>query len=458
MLRDFFRRYWLLGICLCLFSSLSAQQTYLQEKIRYTISSLESQTIEDQIKWLESEKNITISYSSSSINDQNEVYIKEGVYSIEDFLYILLDDFNITLTFNPPDKILILPGKLNKKEINYTLTGYVKDALSNEILMGAVIVCGTCSQYTISNAAGFYSMDIPSGQQLIEVHYLGYKILQKSVDVFNQTQLNLYLQFQNELPELTISRERINYWNFGDQIDAFKLREFKSLLGESDPLNNVKVMPGVQSGGEGQSGLFVRGGGADQNLILFEGIPLYEASHTVGITSLFMEESVREASLIKNGFPARYGGRLSAVMDVHLKEGNSTKHERLISVGIPGVKFHANGPIIKNKTTYNFSARTSWINYYINKFLVPFTNYDEIALNYKDMVGKITHHFKENHKISLSFYTGGDRLSLQKSFAIDTTGYRFLSSDNNRLQWSNTLGSLQWFFTPSAKWSLQVQA
>ena len=104
--------------------------------------------------------------------------------------------------------------------------------------------------------------------------------------------------------------------------------------------------------------------------------------------------------------------------------------------GIPGIKFHANGPIFKNKTTYNFSMRTSWINYYIDKFLLKFTNYDIIQLSYRDIVGKITHRFAENHKISFSFYSGGDRLSLQKSLLIDSVGYSFASSDYNRLSLS----------------------
>jgi hypothetical protein len=128
----------------------------------------------------------------------------------------------------------------------------------------------------------------------------------------------------------------------------------------------------------------------------------------------------------------------------------------LISVGIPGVKFHANGPVWKNKTSYNVSARTSWINYYIQRFLLRFTNYDDIRLDYHDVVAKVVHRIAENNKISLSFYTGGDRMSLAKSFNLDSVNYSFNSFDRNRLQWSNQLASLQWFYTPGSKWSFQT--
>jgi hypothetical protein len=457
MLRTGFQFILLLIIWFIGFDKIYGQQSFLFEKINFYNSELKDNKIEDHFLWLETKKKITVSYSSLAIDPSKAVFVKDGIYSIEDFLYKILVDFDVTIEFRAPSKILIIPIiKVNKEKL-YIISGYVKDKISHEVLIGAIVQCDNQKQYTITNVSGYYSLSLPKGKHEIVVNYLGYRILHQSIEIDNNVNLPLFMEFQNELPSLTISQERINYWNFGDNIDAFKTKEFKSLLGESDPLNNVKVIPGVQSGGEGQSGLFVRGGGVDQNLVLLEGVPLYEYSHTVGIASLFMEESVKESSLIKNGFPARYGGRLSSVMDVNLKEGNTNEHERLIAVGIPGIKFHANGPVFKNKTTYNFSMRTSWINYYIDKFLLKFTNYDIIKLSYRDIVGKITHRFAENHKISITFYSGGDRLSLQKSFSIDSSGYSFVSSDYNRLSWTNTLGSIQWYFTPNNKWSFQAQ-
>lgn len=435
---------------------LSGQQSFLQEKIRFSYQNFNGVTIAEHIAWLEKEKNITVSYSSVTVNYNKTIRLKEAVYSIEDFLFRLLDDTDVYLSFIPPSKILVIPIKTPVKDIFFNLSGFVKDKITGEVLIGAVIESKSAGKLTFSNVAGYYNLLLPAGVHDLEVNYLGYKILNLSINIEKHSFQSLFLEFQNELPALVISRERVNYWNLGDHIDAFKTRECKSLLGESDPMNNVRVMPGVQSGGEGQGGLFVRGGGADQNLILLEGVPLYEASHTVGIASLFIEESVKEASLIKNGFPARYGGRLSSVMEVNLKEGNTTKHERLISVGIPGAKFHANGPIWKDKTSYNVSARTSWLNYYIQRFLLRFTNYDDIRLDYHDVVAKLVHRFSDNNKISLAFYTGGDRMSLAKTFNLDTVNYSFNSFDRNRLQWSNQLASLQWYFTPGSKWSFHT--
>ena len=446
-----------LTVLLCLSASVYGQQIFLQEKVRFSYLVFSGNTIKDHLLWLEQEKNIDISYSSVAFNDQKSIQVKEGVYSIEDFLFALLSDFKVSVVFSPPAKILIIPAKESSELSRYLLSGYIKDEATHEVLIGAVVECSTTKQYAVANASGHFSMKLPEGQHELKVNYLGYKPFSYLVEVNGNAQVILKMKVQNDLPIVTISSERINHWNFGDFVDAFKSKEFKSILGECDPVNTVRVMPGIQSGGEGQGNLYVRGGGGDQNLILLEGVPLYEASHTVGIASVFLEESVREASLMKNGFPARYGGRLSSVMDVQLKEGNTENHERVISVGIPGIKFHANGPIVKNKTTYNFSGRASWVNYYIDKFLVSFTNYDEIRLEYWDLVGKITHRFAENHKLSFSFYNGGDRLSLSKTLDLDSVGYRFSSFDSNRLSWSNSVGSAQWFYTPTPRWSFQGQ-
>ncbi|MBK7008371.1 MAG: TonB-dependent receptor plug domain-containing protein [Saprospiraceae bacterium] len=190
--------------------------------------------------------------------------------------------------------------------------------------------------------------------------------------------------------------------------------ERNTVLGEPDPLNVLKTLPGVSPGGEGQMGIHVRGSGPDQNLVMMEGMPIYEAYHTGALSSIFMDDAVRTVDFMKSGQPARYGGRLNAVVNVLLKDGNRQKRESILHLGIQGLSFFTEGPLAKKKLTYALAMRTSWINTVLDPIKSKITLYDDIFLQYRDIQAKLNYRWSETRKMSVSYYRGNDRLRLYK--------------------------------------------
>ena len=229
-----------------------------------------------------------------------------------------------------------------------------------------------------------------------------------------------------------------------------------TVLGESDGMNVLKTLPGVTPGGEGATGLTIRGGSPDQNLILLEGMPLYETYHTGSLSSIFIDESIRSIDFMKSGLPARYGGRLNSVINVQLKDGHKSNFESMINLGLQGVTFFTQGPLIKDKVTYAFSGRTSWI----NEVLAPVKNkislYDDIRLKYSDIQLKLNYKISDAQKISVALYGGKDRLKLFKEtnkpeLSLNTT-------ESNLFSGKNVLASINYDYLMTNKIKLNVQA
>lgn len=411
-------------------------------------------TIDEIINTIEQQHTITFSYNASRFLTAKSITLQGQVYTIKELMTMISKESDVKVIYRKPNKILLIHETKPSSEDLISIRGFIYDKETNIALIGALVTEEHSGITVATNESGYYFLRVPAGNISIEIRYLGYLDQPFQMTATSGFFRNFYLEGNNRLPEIVISErvgDRINHWTSGENMDIYKSREFKSLMGETDLINNARILPGIQSGGEGQTGLLVRGGSYDQNLILLEGIPLYETSHTAGIASNFIDETIKEASLIRNGFPARYAGRLSSVLDVHLKEGNLTRHEKIVSLGIPGAKMHFNGPMLRGKASYNIGMRTSWIDYYVNQFLKPFTRYDAINIGYNDLTGKIAYTPSENHKFSLSFYAGNDRLFMKKSENIDTIGYIFNSDERNTLRWGNRLISAQWYYTPADK-------
>lgn len=444
----------------CVLNQLSAQEKLPGISIEISKNNTTG-TVDDFLNLLETQYSYTLSYNANQLPLNKKVSLEPGLYLLSDFFKEIFESADILVYFRPPNKIIISGRERSNQAEKILLRGYIFDKENNEALIGALITEEHSGITVSTNEYGYYYMYLPTGKLSLDIQYLGYKSQPFLIETFSSLLKNFHLESSNRLPEIIISdriSDRINHWNSGEIIDVYKSKEFTGILGDKDLINNVRIMPGVQSGGEGQSGLHVRGGGPDQNLVLLEGIPIYESSHTAGISSIFIEESIKEASFIKNGFPSRYGGRLSSVLDIHLKDGNPEKHEKSFSLGLPGVKMHFNGPVAGQNTTYNLSGRISWLDFYVNKWLRPFTKYDAINIGYTDLTGKITHKFRNGGKISLSLYSGSDRLELRKSESIDTIGYTFNSYDTNRLRWGNQLISLKWNQTFKDRLNINIHA
>lgn len=421
-------------------------------------SNLESR--KDYLNYLSDHYGWIFSYNALSL----DVNTKAGQITHNNTLGNLLEQIfypeKIRMTYISPNKIVLSKTEI-EKTVNYLLSGVVKDADTGEAIYGAIVTDRRSGVSTITNEKGYFVMNLPKGYYGLEVFFFGYK----KVDINGNLDKNSFRKIEvvssNFLDTIHVFNPsmRLQLTDGGNLLEVVRMRGYQSISGESDIVNNARILPGVISGGEGLSGLYVRGGTPDQNLTLLDGVAMYESSHLLGITSTFMDEAIKEASFIKNGFPARYGGRLSSVLDVRLKEGDLTKNNTSITVGFSGIKVHLDGPIIKNKLTYSVNARGSWLNFYINNLLKKYTKYDDIFLKYHDILGKFTYHFTPYNSLSISLYNGADRFYLTKTSTLvnEEEDYTLKVYDKNGIAWGNRIASLKWNYLIGSKLSLKAQ-
>ena len=320
-----------------------------------------------------------------------------------------------------------------------TVSGYVTRSEDGEPLIGCNIYNLETLEGTTSNLYGFYSFTLPVGEVKLSFSYVGLERKQISLDVKNDTTLNIALNSINQLEEVEIvanRKERIEDHSQMSSIDVplDKIKTMPVLLGEQDVLKTIQLLPGVQSGSEGSSGIYVRGGGPDQNLILLDGVPVYNASHLFGFFSVFNADAINSVQLIKGGYPARYGGRLSSVLDIRMKEGNSQE-------------FHGEGPIRKDKTSFIFSGRRTYADIFAKPLIQLAAEEDEkVSAGYYfyDINFKINHKFSENSRLYLSVYSGKDDSSNSYGYSYDDQDGKYSSDDKQYFGWGNLTTALRW--------------
>lgn len=329
----------------------------------------------------------------------------------------------------------------------FVISGYVEDAQTGERLVGAQVFDARSRQGTLTNEAGFYSLRIKADSVKLMVSMLGYALHGERFYLGRDLRRELRLVSDLSLETVVITDK--------DQLDPMgeagasvievpmsELGRLPSLMGEADVLNVLKMFPGVHTGGDGAQGFYVRGGGPDQNLVLMDGATVYNASHLFGFYSIFNSEAIKDVRLVKGGFPARYGGRLSSVVDIQVKDGNLQEMEGSVNVGLTSAKVMLSGPIVKGKTSFMLSARRTILEPYfaaINYFSIPL-NGNRLGYSFTDLQCKFQHVLGPKDRLLLGAYLGGDRFA--SGYDIDTTGV------NNQfafgLRWGNSVGSLQW--------------
>ncbi|MGZ4066478.1 MAG: TonB-dependent receptor, partial [Bacteroidia bacterium] len=250
---------------------------------------------------------------------------------------------------------------------NVTVSGYLKDAKNGEALIGVSIYKQGTSLAVTSNAYGFYSLSLPAGKNTIVISYLGYTT--KLIDTTLTKNLTLNVELEEAsttLNEIVITSERedqnVKSMEMSSvKMDIKQISKIPALLGEVDVIRSVQLLPGVTTVGEGASGFNVRGGNVDQNLILLDEAPVYNSSHLFGFFSVFNPDAVKDVKLIKGGIPSQYGGRLSSILDIRMKEGNSKKLSLQGGIGTIFSRFSIEGPIIKDKMSFIVAGRRSYI-------------------------------------------------------------------------------------------------
>lgn len=356
---------------------------------------------------------------------------------------------------------LLATGALAIKAQNATISGTITDAKTGETLLSANIYNSETLSGTASNTYGFYSLRQPQGLISISATFTGYQSFTATFTLTKDTVVNIALEPVIELDEVVISGQsplqNIRSTQMGTiQLSPAKTEILPALLGETDIIKTFQLMPGVQGGTEGTSGFYVRGGGPDQNLILLDGVPVYNVSHLFGFMSVFNSDAIRNVTLIKGGFPARYGGRLSSVLDIRMKEGNNQEFKGSASIGIISSKLTLEGPIKSDKTSFIFSGRRSYIDLLSYPFqMAANKKYGEgenfwVGYYLQDFNAKINHTFNNRHRLYLSVYTGKDKFFLNDKYEYSDSwdggqaSYQYKYKDKARLQWGNTTGALRW--------------
>ena len=332
-----------------------------------------------------------------------------------------------------------------------TLNGYLTDDTSGEPLIGANVYELDQGRGAATNLYGFYSLTLPAGSHRIRFSSLGYQPDTLMLLLTQDTTVNLTLTpTTTQLRAVTVVGRSISVE--GPQMSALTLRpaemeRLPTLAGEVDLIKVAQLLPGVQSGNEGSSDLIVRGGGPDQNLILLDGVPVYNVGHLLGLVSVFNTDAVKQVDLIKGGFPARYGGRLSSVVDIRLKEGNTQERHGAGAIGLLSAKYLMEGPLGKQgNTSYLLAFRRTWLDLLAGLAQAVTSSSDRGQYNFFDLNAKINHRFSERDRLYLSAYAGRDGFSA--SFEDELTGVTFQESSG--INWGNITSALRWnhLFSP----------
>ena len=294
---------------------------------------------------------------------------------------------------------------------NVTLSGYIKDAANGEELINASIV-NEKFQGTVTNIYGFYSLTLPEGKYTFTVSYIGYESIVKTLTLKESQTLDFELrEATNELAEVEVTAKRLDEnLNRAEmsttQLTAKQIKAIPQFLGEFDVIRSITLLPGVTTVGEGASGFNVRGGKTDQNLILLDQAPVYNSSHIFGFFSVFNGDAVRDLKLYKGGIPAPYGGRLSSVLDVHQKEGNTKEFAGTMGLGLLSSRLMLEGPLVKDKASFMIAGRRSYQDVLLKAS--PNDDLNSIIANFYDLNAKVNYKFNDKSRLFLSAYYGKD--------------------------------------------------
>lgn len=339
----------------------------------------------------------------------------------------------------------------------FTIRGFVSDRSNGERLLNANIYEEKVMKGTITNNFGFYSLSLPKGNYSIICSFVGYQSKKLEVNLKKDTIIDFRLETIADLEEVTVVGQKIDSKLTSTQMSKVdvaieKIQSLPAFLGEADVIKTIQLLPGVQSGTEGTSGLYVRGGGPDQNLILLDDVPVYNADHLFGFFSVFNTDAIKNVSFYKGGFPARFGGRLSSVLDVRMKDGNEKELHGNFSVGLISSKINLEGPLVKDKTTFNFSARRTYADLLAQPLIKSSSDGNDAGgYFFHDLNLKISHKFSDKSRIYLSTYTGRDKAYYRSETDYKQNNENWQSKDKFHLGWGNITSALRWNYVFSNK-------
>ena len=345
-----------------------------------------------------------------------------------------------------------------------TVSGTVTDISSGETLIGATVLDESSGKGTVTNAQGRYTLTLPGDSARLRISYIGYRTEHRNMSLRGNRQLNIALSPSVELDEVTITAERINSPQVSQmsaiEVPVEQLKMVPVIFGETDVLKAIQLLPGVQSGTEGMSGIYVRGGGADENLFLLDGVPLYNVNHLGGFFSAFNGDAIKNVTLYKGSFPARFNGRISSVLDIATNNGNEYEWHGGASVGLMSAKLNVEGPIIKERTTLSVSLRRTYGDLLLQPIIMAVsasqtegTGTANAGYYFYDLNAKVTHKFSDRSRLYAMWYSGDD-----EAYMRVRTNYYMGNEEHLQLgyRWGNLATSLRWNYELTPKLFMNV--
>lgn len=368
--------------------------------------------------------------------------------------------------------ILLFKPVTRQAKAQYNLYGYITDAVSQETLIGANVYCPALHTGTVTNAYGFFSLPLPEGNHTVIISYVGYESVMKNITLQADATLNCPMNPTAELKEVLVESDRpetgaSSTRMSGHTVSLLEIQQAPALLGEADVVKALQKLPGVQTGFTNTSQISVRGGNLDQNLMMLDGVSLYNVNHALGFESAFMPDAVKHVDFFKGSFPARYGGRLSSVVDVRTKDGDMQHYHGLVSVGALTTHLALEGPLVKGRTSFLLSGRRTYAGWLLSIGARQVDDVSRFDIYFYDMNAKLNHKFSDTDRLYVGYYRGQDGLRIHfdiKDYIQydympegleDVIGTESHSNDSelkvldiNRnkqsVHWGNTLYTLRW--------------
>ena len=413
-------------------------RAYAQNANARLTLTLRNATLKEFTKMIENSTGYSFIYSEE-ISIKHKINLKVKEKPLHEILDLVFKNEAVSYQFSGRYILLQKKKKIKNVSRKFTISGYVTDGTSSETLIGTNIFESHQNQGTTTNPYGFYSITLPEGETSLRFSYLGYATETRQFTLSKDTLMDIRMQGNTQLQEVVVVSDRAEAGAMATQMGSIEIpmtqiKSTPSILGEADVMKAIQLMPGVQAGVDGSAGLYIRGGSPDQNLILLDGVPVYNVDHMFGFFSVFTPEAVKKVTLFKSSFPARFGGRLSSVIDVRTNDGDMQKYHGTLSIGLLTSKFNLEGPIVKGKTSFNISARRS----YLDLLAKPFMPDDEkYSYYFYDINAKINHKFSDRSRLYLSAYNGKDH------FAANFDGNTDFK-DGSKMNWGNTIISARW--------------
>lgn len=422
---------------------------YSQSNCKFNLTC-NQQPLKKVLQDLRNQCKLVFSYNPDAIPLSAKITLDIHQKSLQEVLDILGEACGIGYVIR--SNRVVLYSDLKRRQV--IVSGFVHDSESGEKLIAARVVDMRSGRGILTNDYGFFSLKLPADSVSLFVNYATYKNLRIPLFLRKNIQLKLELSPDYELGEVEIIAEemRVLEGDYDPSQISISIREMKALptvLGEMDILKNIQLLPGVQSGREGSSGLYIRGGGPDQNLVLLDGVPLYYVSHLGGFFSIFNADALNSIKLIKGGFPAQYGGRLSSVLDVHMKEGNMKELKGTGSLGLLTGKLSVEGPLKKDKSSFIISARRSYLDLIISPIVKRLSD-DNTSFGYAfyDLNAKINYWLSHSDRFYFSMYAGHDKTETGVGFERTTTAPGIKEQIKQRTtsltKWGNYLMAGRW--------------